>query len=96
MALGAPVDAYNKYEALVPCDSVAPAQCCDGVGHALLSNATVYSQTAVKYNSLAFKLFSLDISVGRHAPLCLVLFSYEWGLQVCLAPSEMLKTLAEA
>ena len=58
----------TMYEALVPCDTVPPQQCCKGVGHTLLANTTVYHVTPVVYNGQSYKQFSLDISVHPPPP----------------------------
>ena len=64
--LGTPPSAFwyqNAYELLTTCSSVPAAQCCNGVGHAFAQNSTQYDGTAMKFNSAAFQLFSMNVRV---------------------------------
>ena len=64
--LGTPPPAFwyqNAYELLTTCSSVPAAQCCNGVGHAFAQNSTQYDGTAMKFNSAAFQLFSMNVRV---------------------------------
>lgn len=73
LPLGKPLPSYwfqNAYEALAPCSGLPAAQCCSGVGHAFAQNVSLHDGFSMRYDSLGFQRFSLDVTVRPDACIC--------------------------